>query len=126
MEAMLAGKPVIGSARGATGEIIQEGRTGLLYEWGNIRDLTKKIQFLHDNPKERMRIGDRAQQWAWNKFTQERYAREIFGILSEIAPGFPGARSSCLPEEIAQIMHNEGTQSDTSVSRPSQAKKMAS
>jgi len=127
VEAMLAGKPVIGSARGATAEIIEDDRTGLLYEWGNTRDLTKKIQFLHDNPKERMRIGDRAQQWARNKFTQERYAREIFGILSEIAPGFPGATSSCLPpEEITHTMHNEGMPSDTSASCPSQAKKMAS
>jgi glycosyltransferase involved in cell wall biosynthesis len=127
VEAMLAGKPVIGSARGATAEIIQDGRTGLLYEWGNIRDLTKKIQFLHDNPEESMRIGGSAQQWARNRFTQERYAREIFGILSETAPGFPSGTSSCLqPEEIAQIMPEEGTQSDTPASRLSQAKKTAS
>jgi glycosyltransferase involved in cell wall biosynthesis len=121
VEAMLSGSPVIGSARGATAEIIQDGRTGLLYEWGNIRDLTKKIQFLHDNPKERMRIGGNAQQWAQNRFTQERYAREILGILSEIVPNFPRAASNCLPpEEIAQIMPDEGMQSDTST-RLSQA-----
>jgi hypothetical protein len=124
---MLAGKPVIGSARGATAEIIQDGRTGLLYEWGNIRDLTKKIRFLYDNPEERTRIGGSAQQWAPNRFTQERYAREILGILSEIAPGFPSAAPSRLPlEEIAQIMPEEGTQSDTPASRLSQAKKTAS
>jgi glycosyltransferase involved in cell wall biosynthesis len=117
VEAMLAGKPVIGSARGATGEIIQDGRTGLLYEWGNIRDLTKKIQFLHDNPKEKIRIGGYAQQWAQNRFTQERYGREVLGILSEIAPSFPRTTSTCLPlEEVAQIMPEEGTQSDTPAS----------
>jgi hypothetical protein len=73
-----------------------------------------------------MCIGGNAQQWAHNRFTQERYAREILGILSEIAPGFPAATSNCLPpEEIAQIMPDEGMQSDTST-RLSQAKKTAS
>jgi glycosyltransferase involved in cell wall biosynthesis len=127
VEAMLAGKPVIGSARGATAEIIQDGRTGLLYEWGNIEDLTKKIRFLHDHPKERMRIGGSAQQWAQNRFTQERYGREVLGILSEIAAGFPSAAPTSLPlEEIEQIMPEEGTQPHTSASRLSQPKKSAS
>jgi glycosyltransferase involved in cell wall biosynthesis len=127
VEAMLAGKPVIGSARGATAEIIQDGQTGLLYQWGNIRDLTKKIQFLHDNPKESMHIGGNAQQWAQDRFTQERYGREVLGILSEIAPGFPAATSSSSPlREIVQIVPEEGTQPDTSAARLSAAKKMAS
>ncbi|PTR10585.1 glycosyltransferase involved in cell wall biosynthesis [Nitrosospira sp. Nsp5] len=90
IEAMLAGKPVIGSARGATTEIIQHGQTGLLYEWGNIEDLTEKIQFLHDNPEEARRIGHTAQQWAANRFTQNRYAQEILDILSEVAPNLSG------------------------------------
>jgi hypothetical protein len=124
---MLAGKPVIGSARGATAEIIQDGQTGLLYQWGNIRDLTKKIQFLHDNPKESMHIGGNAQQWAQDRFTQERYGREVLGLLSEIAPGFPAATSSSSPlREIVQIVPEEGTQPDTSAARLSAAKKMAS
>lgn len=85
VEAMLAGKPVIGSARGATAEIIQHGQTGLLYEWNNIEDLAKKIQFLHGNPEEARRIGHTAQQWATNRFTQDRYTQEILDILSEVA-----------------------------------------
>jgi glycosyltransferase involved in cell wall biosynthesis len=127
VEAMLAGKPVIGSARGATAEIIQDGQTGLLYQWGNIRDLTKKIQFLHDNPKESMRIGASAQQWAQDRFTQERYGREVLEILSEVGPSFPAATSSRSPlKEIVQIVPEEGTQPDTSAARLSAAKKTAS
>ena len=34
VEAMLAGKPIIGSANGATTELIQNGVTGLLYDSG--------------------------------------------------------------------------------------------
>lgn len=101
VEAMLAGKPVIGSNRGATAEIIQDGQTGLLYEWGNTKDLTEKIRFLHDNPKEALRIGRTGQQWAKNRFTQDRYAQEVRGILSEVAPHASGAlmRHSSVEEE---------------------------
>ncbi|KIO48443.1 glycosyltransferase family 4 protein [Nitrosospira sp. NpAV] len=121
VEAMLAGKPVIGSARGATTEIIQHRQTGLLYEWENIEDLAKQIQFLHDNPEEAHRIGQAAQRWAANRFTQDRYAREILGILSEVAPNSSGTaiqRSSidepvmsCMPgiENPAEVSAQEAT-----------------
>lgn len=106
VEAMLAGKPVVGSARGATAEIIQHKQTGLLYEWGNIEDLAKKIQFLHDNPREARRIGHTAQRWAANRFTQDRYAQEILGILSEIAPNLSGTtmRHSSIDEPAMSAM----------------------
>lgn len=105
VEAMLAGRPVIGSARGATPEIIQHGKTGLLYEWRNVKELADRIQFLHDNPDERFRTGHCAQQWAKNRFTQDRYAREILEILSEVASGRPGARNRRMPpEEIPRVV----------------------
>ncbi len=84
VETMLAGKALIGSARGATSELIQHGETGLLYEWGNCIDLADKIQYLYENPHERARLGLTAQVWAENRFTQERYAQEVASLLSEV------------------------------------------
>jgi glycosyltransferase involved in cell wall biosynthesis len=98
VEAMLAGKPVIGSARGATAEIIQHGKTGLLYEWENVKELAERIRFLHDNPKESLSIGQAAQQWAANRFTQERYAREVLEILSEVTSNRSGPKVTRLPQ----------------------------
>lgn len=84
IEAMLAGKPVIGSARGGTAELIRNGENGLLYEWGNQIQLANKIQFLYENPNERYRLGATAHVWAQRRFTQERYANEVFDLLSKV------------------------------------------
>jgi glycosyltransferase involved in cell wall biosynthesis len=123
VEAMLVGTVVIGSARGATPEIIQHGKTGLLYEWGNVKELSDQIQFLHDNPKERFKIGQSAQQWAKDRFTQKRYAREVIEILSE-ASGRPRSTFKRL-EKIEQVLDAE-MQPYTSTSKLSQVKQKAS
>jgi len=75
---------VIGSARGGTAELIRNGENGLLYEWGNHIQLANKIQFLYENPNERYRLGTTAHAWAQRRFTQERYANEVFDLLSKV------------------------------------------
>jgi len=81
IEAMLSGKPVIGSANGATAELIQDGVTGLLYNSGDHHKLADKIQYLYENPEEKLRLGTAARIWATDRFTQERYAKEVFDLL---------------------------------------------
>ena len=115
VEAMLAGKPVIGSARGATAEIIQHGKTGLLYEWENVKELAERIRFVHDNPKASLSMGRAAQQWAENRFTQERYAREVLEILSEVTSNRSGAKVTRLPQnKIPDAVSEAKIQSGTS------------
>ena len=85
VEAMLAGKPVIGTANsGGTTELIQDGRTGLLYEAGRHIELADKIQYLFENIEERSRLGAAAHIWAAGRFTQERYAKEVLGLFREV------------------------------------------
>lgn len=84
VEAMLAGRPVIGTASGATAELIQDGVTGLLYDSGNHDELADKIQYLYENSEERLRLGGAARIWVADRFTQERYAKEVFDLLSEV------------------------------------------
>ncbi|MDN5752401.1 MAG: glycosyltransferase family 4 protein [Nitrosospira sp.] len=84
VEAMLAGKALIGTASGGTTELIQDGETGLLYKRGNPTELADKIQYLYENPHERARLGAAAQRWAENRFTQKRYAKEVRDLLSEV------------------------------------------
>lgn len=84
VEAMLAGKVIIGSNSGGTAELIQDGGTGLLYSAGNHVDLANKIQYLYENPKERSRLGTAARIWAADRFTQDRYAREVINLLSDV------------------------------------------
>ncbi|WON73730.1 glycosyltransferase family 4 protein [Nitrosospira sp. Is2] len=85
VEAMLAGKPVVATANsGGTAELIEEGKTGLLYERGNHIELADKIQYLYENPDARIRLGTAAQMWTAGRFTRERYAREVLSLLGEV------------------------------------------
>lgn len=84
VEAMLAGKPVIATNSGATVELIHDGVTGLLYDPGNYSVLANKIQYLYENSREGLRLGSAARNWAIGRFTQERYAKDVFDLLNEV------------------------------------------
>lgn len=84
IEAMLAGKAVIANASGGIIEQIQDGKTGLLYERGDHLELADKIQYLYENPKARLELGQAAYAWAVGRFTQERYAREMLNLFTGV------------------------------------------
>ena len=85
VEAMLAGKPIIATANsGGTAELIEEGKTGLLYERGNYIELADKIQYLYENPEVRSKLGQAGFTWVVGRFTQERYASEMLDLFTEV------------------------------------------
>jgi glycosyltransferase involved in cell wall biosynthesis len=85
VETMLAGKPVIATANsGGTAELIEEGKTGLLYERGNYIELADKIQYLYENPEVRSKLGQAGYTWVVGRFTQERYASEMLDLFAEV------------------------------------------
>jgi glycosyltransferase involved in cell wall biosynthesis len=85
IEAMLAGKAVIANASSGIIEQIQDGKTGLLYERGDHLELADKIQYLYENPKTRLELGQAAYAWAVGRFTQERYAKEMLNLFTGVA-----------------------------------------
>lgn len=85
VEGMLAAKPTVATANGGTAELIVDGETGLFYESGNYVQLADKIQYLYENPAERARLSKAAYAWAVGRFTQERYANDVFNLLSTMA-----------------------------------------
>lgn len=50
IESQMYGTPVIGSRMGGTPELIQEGKTGLIFEAGNPNDLEEKLHYLLETP----------------------------------------------------------------------------
>ena len=48
IESQIYGTPVIGSQMGGIPELIQDGRTGLIFEAGNADNLQKKLSYLLD------------------------------------------------------------------------------
>jgi glycosyltransferase involved in cell wall biosynthesis len=84
VEAMKAGKPVVGARSGGTVEQIQEGVNGFLYEPRDHQDLAAKIKYLHDHPEEARNMGENGRQWAMKTFTRQRYQDEIGCILGQL------------------------------------------
>lgn len=84
VETMLAGKPIIGTASGGTKELIEDGKTGLLYKPGNHNELANKIQYLYENPEESAVLGAAAFGWAEGRFSRERYAKEVLDLLDNV------------------------------------------
>jgi glycosyltransferase involved in cell wall biosynthesis len=84
VEAMLAERPVVGAARGATAELIRNGFNGLLYNYDDPTDLASKIQFLRDHPAYSRQLGQRGKTWAAGQFSKERYSKEMMAVLSSV------------------------------------------
>jgi glycosyltransferase involved in cell wall biosynthesis len=82
IEGMLAGKPVIGARSGATPELISERINGVLYTCGDPDDLAQKISWLYSNPSEAIRLGQNGKMWAEQKFTMDRYGREMLAVIT--------------------------------------------
>jgi glycosyltransferase involved in cell wall biosynthesis len=62
LESYAHGRAVVATDLGSRRELIQEGKTGLLYETGNVDQLTEAIQFLSLQPELADRMGQAGQQ----------------------------------------------------------------
>jgi glycosyltransferase involved in cell wall biosynthesis len=70
-EAMAYGVPVVASHLGAMAEIVDDGRTGLLFEAGNAEDLASKVRWLFENPEKAEEMGRNARAEYEKKYTPE-------------------------------------------------------
>lgn len=82
VEAMKAGKPVVGTRRGGTVEQIQDSFNGFLYEPRDYKALAAKIKYLSEHPGKAQAMGRNGQQYALQTFTRERYQAELIRIFS--------------------------------------------
>ena len=80
LEALAHGLPVIASRIGSLPEMIEDGKTGLLFEAGNATDLAQKMRWVGEHPDEAQRMGQAA------KLVFERtYGAQVnYGQLLEI------------------------------------------
>lgn len=79
-EYMAAGKAIVSSRAGQIAEVLENGRTGLLVESGNIPALTEAILSLLKNPAERNRLGANAKQQAITRHSWVQYIRQLENI----------------------------------------------
>jgi glycosyltransferase involved in cell wall biosynthesis len=87
IEAFAKGTPVIASDIGAISELVDHGRTGLLFRPGDAGDLAEAIEWFLSHPAEaaRMRVEARAEFLA--KYTAERNYRALMEIYESVIEG---------------------------------------
>jgi glycosyltransferase involved in cell wall biosynthesis len=80
-EAMRAGVAVLGSNCGGVPEIIENEKTGLLFETGNADDLARQLGKLVDDPEFCRRLAMSGKNDADQRFSEETHFRELLNII---------------------------------------------
>lgn len=84
LEGYSAGKPVIGSNLGGLPFVIENGKSGLLFQAGYREDLREKISYLLDRPDEIETMGRYARKLVDTKYHPEESFRMLKSIFSRV------------------------------------------
>jgi len=82
VEAFACGLPVIASRLGPLAELVEHGRTGLLFEPGSATDLADKLQFAASAPQAMRQMGDNARAEYAAKYTPQRNHDRLMEVYS--------------------------------------------
>jgi len=83
-EAYACGKPVIASRLGAMAELIDDTKTGLLFEPGNSSDLAAKIKWMVENQNACVEMGKNARRVFEEKYTAEENYKTLMDIYNSV------------------------------------------
>lgn len=82
VEALACGLPVIASRLGPLAELVEDGRTGLLFDPGSARDLAEKIRFAESNPNMMRQMGHNARGEYEARYTPQRNHEQLMEVYS--------------------------------------------
>src|SRR3989339_1205072 len=85
MEAMWQGKVVLGSRVGGIPELIDDQKSGLLFNPSNIQDLMSKIEFLEKYPAKLVSFGSEAKKRAEALFNEEDHYQRLIQIYQKVS-----------------------------------------
>lgn len=84
IEAFAKGTPVIASSIGSVAELVDHGRTGLLFEPGNAEDLATQIRWMISHPEELARMRQEARAEFESKYTAEINYQRLMEIYAKV------------------------------------------
>lgn len=88
VEAFACGLPVVASRLGAMAEIIEHGRTGLLFEPNSRSALAQTLQWAEAHPHEMRSMGERARYTYEQRYTPSRNYDELMEIYGQAMAEF--------------------------------------
>lgn len=71
-ESFACGKPVVASNLAAMAELVEDGKTGLLFKPGNSEDLALNIKWIMENEDVCIEMGENARKVFEEKYTEEK------------------------------------------------------
>ena len=84
VEAFACGVPVIASRAGAMAEIVEDGRTGLLFNPGDPEDLAAKVRWAVEHTDAIAQMGENARSEYESKYTAEKNYEMLLGIYEKV------------------------------------------
>ena len=84
LEAMSMGKPIIGSRIGGIPEQVEDGKTGLLFEMGNVDELTEKMKILSQKQKMRAEFGKAAREKLEAEYSLSRHCKDLLELYNSL------------------------------------------
>ncbi len=84
LEAMAYGKPVVGSRMGGIPELVEDGKTGLLHEAGNVNELTSALDRLMSSAELRQQMGMAGRQRVETAYSLDSHNAGLMKIYKSI------------------------------------------
>jgi glycosyltransferase involved in cell wall biosynthesis len=82
LEAMAFGKPVIGGKHGGTPDVVRDGVTGFLVEYGDVDGLAARILSLLQDEGLQKQMGQAGRQYMEENFTFTHFQRRLVHLLT--------------------------------------------
>jgi len=82
MEAMVLGKPVIGSNVGGIPDLIKDGQSGFLFKAGDSNELAEKLRILLKSRDLATEMGQRGRELIQNRFSNEKYIANYIQMIN--------------------------------------------
>jgi glycosyltransferase involved in cell wall biosynthesis len=84
IESLLMSRPVIGANIGGIPELVLDGKTGLLFEAGDVAQLREKIFELWNNPQYAERLGAGAREHAWQRVNALTHWNMLSSVIEKL------------------------------------------
>ena len=84
LETLSIGKPIIGADIGGIPELVMDNKTGLLYKYDDVNDLSEKMEKLFTDKALAEEFGNNAKEFAKKEFDKENYYNKIIEIYNKL------------------------------------------
>lgn len=85
-EAMMLGRPLVTSKDTLVSQLVEKEKIGIAVSYGNVEELTKALEYLRNNPKEREEMGLRARLLYETRYSYNKQCEKLQHVYKELVP----------------------------------------